>query len=165
MIPNGIFFECCTRYGGKFDLSYPFHRDGWLYATNGWILVRCRIDPQEVVGLNDGRKLPNPTSTIEMTDRLQGWSVPLPDVKEFEDNGRNLNLEGVRIHENPKIYLASHYIAMLRRHGVNTVKVYMSPDGSPVPVSFEGPGFEGRLMPMTRTTTDPSTPGRGAPSS
>jgi hypothetical protein len=165
MIPHGIFFECCTRLSDKFDLSQPFHRDGWLYATDGRILVRSRIDPQDVGNLNTGRKLPNPMKLIESSDGLAGQPVPLPEADEIEPcflcdgpgdircphcqgNGWVLAWYGVPIHDHPDIRLAAHYVGMLRRHGVSTVNVYVSPDGTNLPVKFMGPEFEGCLMPL-----------------
>jgi hypothetical protein len=171
MIPPGIFFECCTRMIDKYDVSRPFYRDGWLYATNGRILVRSRIDPQDVGDLNTGRKLPNPMRIIESTEGLVGQPVPLPEADEFEpcslcdglDNfrcpdchgeGRVLAEHGVPIHDDPEIRLAAHYVAMLRRHGVSTVNVFVSPDGTSQQVEFEGPDFEGCLMPVADDDDD-----------
>jgi hypothetical protein len=171
MIPPGIFFECCTRLSNKFELSQPFHREGWLYATNGSILVRSRIDPQHVGNLNTGRRLPNPMSVIESSDGLAGQSVPLPEADEFmpclecdgpgnercqhcHGNGSVLAGYSVPIHDNPQIRLAVHYVGMLRRHGVDTIKVYGSFNGKSLPVRFEGPDFEGCLMPLMITDED-----------
>jgi hypothetical protein len=168
MIPPGIFFECCTRLNSKFDLSRPFHREGWLYATDGRILVRSRIDPREVGTLNAGRKLPNPISMIASVDGHEGRSVPLPDVTEFVPcqgcegqgdprcphcggNGRYPALAGVRIHDDPDVALACHYVAMLRRHAVEAVDIHATAD-EVHPVTFRGPDFEGWLMTMTRVS-------------
>jgi hypothetical protein len=165
MIPPGIFFEVCTRLLGRFDASRPFHRDGWLWATDGRIVVRCRIDPQEVGTLNAGRRLPDPTGTIRDLEGRQGRSVPLPAVDEFEPcrqcggpgdsscalcdgHGRVPLRRSVRISDDPDITLSSHYVAMLRRNGVEAVDVYA---GAKLPVFFREPGdgFEGWLMPTT----------------
>jgi hypothetical protein len=110
----------------KYDVSRPFYRDGWLYATNGRILVRSKIDLENVRDLNTGRKLPDHSLIVESTNGLEGLPVPLPNAPEFKrcracvgpgnfrcpdchGDGRLLAQYKVPVHDQPEVFLASHW--------------------------------------------------------
>ena len=72
------------------------------------------------------------------------------DCEGCDGKGSKYNDEALKVCAEPKMHLMGRYVAILRRHGVTTVKVFNSKQ----PVAFEGDGFSGLLMPMVAATAE-----------
>ncbi len=131
-------------------------------------------DPERVIRLvdgSDGIRVPLPEAVESvpcdecagsgLTDRLtceycenvfdirfRGKPV-LVDCPECDGLGTVPNTAAVKVCDAPRVYLMARYVALLRRHGVESAEVR---DGKPA--TFSGPGFEGWLMPMNTESVE-----------
>lgn len=74
------------------------------------------------------------------------------DCDQCRGKGAETNDAPVLVAESPRIYLAAHFVGLLRRHGVGEVMVPTIPSkGMTKPAAacrFHGDGFDGWVMPM-----------------
>jgi len=165
-----IFFEAVDPEAHKYDLGRPFWRDGYLYATDGRIVVRRReslesLDPSLVNAAEFGShgKTVNAGSVFvgDEADRHTDVREIPPDlvqhrvdvveerfyggrqrIETFEPNLRPVVMrDGFR-----KVLFATYYLAMLAKHGVR--RLHLHPDKDHVQAYFKTDDFEGLLMPM-----------------
>lgn len=149
-----LFAECCRPepFTGKnlrtYDLSHPFLEQGYLWATDGCILVRC---PEPPVNL----KLYVPRKDMALPDVVKAWSgypkgkgrvaIP-PDLKELEicPHCGELTMCSFKSISIGSLFFAEHYLARLYRHEVR----WITPVAKTGQGRFTGSGFEGILMEM-----------------
>ncbi len=156
-----LFYDACDEDSVRFDLSKPFVRDGFVWATDGRIMVRTpedRVEESALASLRNGdRKLPNPHDVWRPSGSI---AIDLPpsvvteitcpkcEGEEYTEcyscNGlrKEIVFEGVMCGH---VMLAPRYLACLINYGVK--KVYATSDPHH-PVYFSDTLLEGLLMPM-----------------
>lgn len=82
-----IFDASCDPEWSRNDLHRPFEVDGYIYATDGRIVVRCKATPETAAAYSsEGRKVPR--SVISLFDDKAGEPVAMPDASGFPFCGR-----------------------------------------------------------------------------
>jgi len=74
-----IFFEVCGERSDRYDLSQPYAWGGFMYATNGHIMVRCKRVDFGTDFCNG--KVPDP-SKITGDDGVPRRLLPIPECNE-----------------------------------------------------------------------------------
>ena len=168
-----IFAECCATHRYRYALDNPWIAGGRVWASDAGIAVWTSLDnvdcPDDIMTADGimatGHRLPDMPAfvpdkrhrldMIDLPDGIPG-TVPCEECRgtkvstydaEFpcydcEGTGEWNNSDRVAV---GPVYLMACYVALLRRHGVTTIRLPINPEH---PVRFDGDGFSGLLQPM-----------------
>lgn len=151
-------------------VSKPYWRRGFLYATDGVIMVRVpceKIDARHAYGDFVSRKAAPPVgSWMEPVLKVAYVATPIK-TRQYESMmkcgcenpnycGRCINgvvpiYRSVEIQDcEPKVHYGAWYLAILARHSVASLDIADGGIRYECPARFKGDGFEGILMPFSK---------------
>jgi hypothetical protein len=170
-----VFREVCDRESVRYDLEKPFTQGDYLYATDGRIAVRQRLDlldPERREWHHPGmRRIPNVQPLFDKLDRhgrvdveldpginlqcpacqhcnpdgLWQWPFTIGSCEHCDGEGC-LGPDEVDVPAGP-ISLNGFYLEFLAKYGVRSLSVIDKPLA---PAYFKTDDFEGLLMPMEK---------------